>query len=235
LAGRIDDALGVCDRAARELADTDSPREAMALRLYWSWILTIRGEFEQAMALVDQTLPVARGAEPSALVEALLVAIDCAKGQGKADAATTFTDELLRTLDDPAGDADLGQDLRLLGRILAPIGHGSLLARIIAHTPGGIAFYDHNILSARAAIALAEGEHRLARDLHGAAAAAWSSYRCPIEQAQALLGEARCSLAMGQPAQRPLLAARALLTALQATPLVAEVDTLLRQSTGENH
>ncbi|MDX6316672.1 MAG: hypothetical protein QOD35_72, partial [Nocardioidaceae bacterium] len=71
--------------------------------------------------------------------------------------------------------------------------------------------------------------------LHEQAAVAWSSYACPIEQAQALLGVARCSLAMGRQASGPLAAARALLSELRAGPLLAEADTLVARSTALNH
>jgi class 3 adenylate cyclase/tetratricopeptide (TPR) repeat protein len=235
LAGRLDDALDVCEHAGSELADTDSPRQAMALQLYWSWVLTLRGAFERATALIDSALPVARGAEPSALVEALLVAVDCARGRGDRDAATALIDELVRVLDDPEADADLGQDVRLLARLLAPAGYGPLVERIVGHIPSGITLYDNNILAARAALAEADGDHTVALRLHERAAMAWSSYACPVEEAQALLGVARCCLAMGRQASEPLAAARALLSGLKAGPLLAEADAILGRSTALNH
>jgi tetratricopeptide (TPR) repeat protein len=235
LAGRLDDALDVCEHAARQLADTDSPRQAMALQMYWSWGLSLRGDFQRATALIDSALPVARGAEPGALVEALLVAVDCARGRRDHAAADALMDELVSTLGDPDVDADLGQDVRLLARLLAPAGHGSLVERIAEHIPSGITFYEHNILTARAALAEAAGDHSASLRLYDQAAVAWSSYACPIEEAYALLGVARCALAMGRQASEPLAAARALLAELKAGPLLAEADTMLGRSTALNH
>ena len=205
LAGRIDDALAVCERGARAIGETDSPRQAMALQLYWSWILTIRGEFKEAERLVDKALPVARGVEPSALVEVLLVAVDCARGRRDSAGVAALTDELVATLGSPEVDADLGQDLRLLARALGPAGHSDLIARILDHTPPGMLFYDNNVLSARAVLAESAGDYPASRALYGQAGAAWATYRCPLEHAQALLGDARCCLALGDSAAEALI------------------------------
>jgi hypothetical protein len=90
-------------------------------------------------------------------------------------------------------------------------------------------------LTARAALAEAADDHSDALHLHEQAAAAWSSYACPIEEAQALLGVARCSSALGRRASEPLTAVRALVSELKAGPLLEEADTIVARSTALNH
>ena len=55
----------------------------------------------------------------------------------------------------------------------------------------------------------------------------------PWEQAQALLGQGRCLLTLGGPAEarEPLRAARDIFTSLGATPVLADVNRLLAEVT----
>ena len=55
----------------------------------------------------------------------------------------------------------------------------------------------------------------------------------PWEQAQALLGQGRCLLTLGGPAEarEPLRAARDIFTSLGANPLLADANSLLVEAT----
>jgi len=59
----------------------------------------------------------------------------------------------------------------------------------------------------------------------------WAEYGYSLEQGQALFGEARCLIALGQPgaASGPLLAAREILGRLGARPLLTETDGYLQR------
>jgi hypothetical protein len=94
--------------------------------------------------------------------------------------------------------------------------------------------YANNALSARAVLAEGSQHHAEALDLYTPAAAAWASYGYPLEQAYALLGAARCSLALDRSAQDILSRARAILSHLGAEPLLGECDKLIAQIDAEN-
>jgi hypothetical protein len=89
--------------------------------------------------------------------------------------------------------------------------------------------YDSNVLSTAAA--LGEASNGSAEGLHvyRRAAAAWAEYGYPLEEAQALVGAARCSLALDLPAHELVLEARDIVTELGAAPLLAETDKLSEQ------
>ncbi|MDX6309326.1 MAG: hypothetical protein QOI06_2372 [Nocardioidaceae bacterium] len=229
MAGRIDDALAVCQRGARGLEGIDSPRDSFVLQLYRSWVLAIRGDFDQASGLVAEALPVARGVEPRALVDLLLIGVDCARAGHPPDHRTLhdLLDEILVTLDDPNADADMAQSLSRLARVVVPAGRADLVTRIIGHTPTSVLYFDNNALTARAILAEEEGKPAEALDLYNKSAVAWAGYRYPLEQAHALLGAARCSFALQLPARALLLEARDILTQLGAAPLLAETAELL--------
>jgi class 3 adenylate cyclase/tetratricopeptide (TPR) repeat protein len=224
VAGRIDDAQQVCERAALTFGETDSIRGALQLRLYWSWVLSIRGDTDRVEALVAQALPAARGADPSALVAVLLVAIDTAHDEGE---ARVLTEELVTTLQNADIDGEVAQFLPRLTRVLGPKGRTDIITRIVGKTPTRMLFYNNNVLSARAVLAESEGNLDAALDLYTQANTAWAGYGYPLEQAHALLGAARCSLALDLPARSTASAARDLLAQLGAAPLLAETDHLI--------
>ncbi|MEJ7706155.1 MAG: hypothetical protein WKF82_02080 [Nocardioidaceae bacterium] len=182
VAGRIDEALAVCERAARELADADKTRHAALLRMHWAWVLTIRGDFQQANALIGQALPIIRGAEPARLAEALMIALDCAEATPAQapnhDTAADLMGEVVTALQNPDVDADLAQSLPRLARLLIPAGHPELIRRIIDHSPTGILF-DNIVLAARAVLAEGQGEYADGLALYHEAASAWASYGYP--------------------------------------------------------
>jgi tetratricopeptide (TPR) repeat protein len=223
VAGHIDEALLVCERAALTFGETDSVRGAIQLRLYWSWVLSLRGDTDRVEALVAQALPAARGGEPSSLVALLLVAISSAHSEGE---MTALTDELVVTLQQADSDSEVAQFLPRLARVLGPTGGADIIARIVAQTPTGMLFYNNNVLSARAVLAETDGEFDAALGLYMQTNAAWAAYGYPLEQAHALLGAARCSLALALPARELVREARDILTQLGAAPLLAETTNL---------
>jgi tetratricopeptide (TPR) repeat protein len=229
-AGRIDEALALCEHAAGALPDTDDPLFAMRLQECWARVLTIRGSFGQASALVAEALPVARGADPVSLVDLLLTAISCASTTGDLDEGR-LVDELVSTLQDPDIDAELSQLLGRLARVLGPAGHSDLVARISDHTPPGLLLYDNQVLTARAVVAETDAQDEHAAELYSQSATAWASFRCPLEQAHALLGAARCSMAVGAPSRHLVIEARDIAERLGAFPLLAEADAHLAGAT----
>jgi len=88
-------------------------------------------------------------------------------------------------------------------------------------------------VTARALLAEQRGENAEAAALFTDAAGGWERFEVPWEQAQALLGQGRCLLTLGQSTQarEPLHAARDIFASLGANPVLADVDRLLAKAT----
>ena len=88
-----------------------------------------------------------------------------------------------------------------------------------------------SVLTARAVLAEAQGEHHQAAARYAQAAHGWQAYGHVLEHGQALLGLGRCRLALAEPGtEQALTEARQLFARLQATPLLAETDRWLGQA-----
>jgi tetratricopeptide (TPR) repeat protein len=90
------------------------------------------------------------------------------------------------------------------------------------------------LLSARATIAEAHGEHVAAAEVYAAAADGWRTFGNPLEEAHAHVGRGRCLVALGhtEAAHRSLLEAQRLGRTLGAVMVVGEADRLLAAATG---
>jgi class 3 adenylate cyclase/tetratricopeptide (TPR) repeat protein len=91
----------------------------------------------------------------------------------------------------------------------------------------------HAAVTTRALLAEQHGEHAEAAALFADAAGRWARFEVPWEQAQVLLGQGRCLLALGSPAEarEPLRAARGIFSLLGASPVLADVSRLLAEAT----
>ena len=85
---------------------------------------------------------------------------------------------------------------------------------------------DHALNTSQALLAEAAGNHRQATDLFARAAMRWEAFGSTLEQAYALLGQARCLGALGDPAaDAPLRQARAMFAEMGSQTRVEECDT----------
>ena len=90
----------------------------------------------------------------------------------------------------------------------------------------------HAVAGARALVRESHGEHEAAASAFADAAARWREFEMPYEEAQALLGQGRCLVALGRApeAAAPLAAAREIFARLGAKPALAKTDALLGQA-----
>jgi hypothetical protein len=81
-------------------------------------------------------------------------------------------------------------------------------------------------------LAEARGAHQPAADAYVGAAERWERFGVVPEQGLALLGQGRCLLALGRPADatHALRTAREIFHMLKAAPALAETDALLQQA-----
>ncbi len=91
----------------------------------------------------------------------------------------------------------------------------------------------HALVAAHALVSEARGDHEAAEAGFADAAARWHDFEVPYEEAQALLGQGRCLVALGRSAEAPvpLVAAREIFARLGAKPALAETDELMQRVT----
>jgi urease accessory protein UreF len=93
---------------------------------------------------------------------------------------------------------------------------------------------EHVLVTGSALLAEARGELKPAANEFGEAAERWHDFGVPYEEAQALLGQGRCLVALGRApeAAAPLAAAREIFARLGARPALEETDAVLARDDG---
>ena len=227
---------GDWDEALALSLETEPMLETMG-DVYWLLYLrcgrallhALRGEAEAAQpmaARADEQIRVSR--EHEGLVEATLAqaAVEGARrdAAGTRTALTTYEVLVQRHV-----DADYALRLPLAVRLAVGAGDVPLAEALAAHVEPSLPLYQHALASAQASLAEARGEQTAAAVGFAAAAAAWHDFGVPYEEAQALLGQGRCLVAIGRApeAAQPLREAREFFARLGAKPALVEVDQLL--------
>jgi class 3 adenylate cyclase/tetratricopeptide (TPR) repeat protein len=231
--GRWDEALQVAD----EVVDWDRRRGgsqlAVAATMSKAIILAFRGELDAAGALLDDLLPKARAIEDlQTLAPALTFAALVSAQHGELAVARALLEEAdERMRESPTWQANL---LVQTAYVAAAVGAHELAARQIdgpareARSPSAIS----SIATARAIMAEAGGDLRLAADLYRDAAERWREFGGVVALALCLLGLGRCSVRLGETgeATTALVEARELFVKLDARVFLAEVDGLLEET-----
>ena len=101
----------------------------------------------------------------------------------------------------------------------------SICSKLVPKLP----LHGHALASIKAATAATHGEHEAAVTGFADAATGWHDFGVPYEEAQALLGQGRCLVALERPpeAAAPLAAAREIFARLGAKPALAETEAVL--------
>ena len=231
-AGRWDEAMAAADGLLAWDAENGRSRVTTTVQLTRARILLELGRAAEAAPLEPDYLPANRAGEdlqdlPSSLVTAAAIHL----ALGDAPQAIALIDELERR----TRGSDLSrrlQELPLVTRLCVAAGVPELPQAFLA--AGGTPAFPRGRLmlaSGRATLAEAAGEHVIARTLYSDAAAGWRNHGCPMDEAHALLGLARCDLLLGDAAgaERASRAARRIARRLGARPLLAEIDSLTRR------
>ena len=116
-------------------------------------------------------------------------------------------------------------------------GDAGLAQRIARSFEPNLPLQEHARTVACACLAEARAEREAAAVGFAAGAAGWHDFGMPYEEAQALLGQGRCLVALGrrQEAAAPLAGAREIFARLGAKPALAEVAQLLDEITPAPH
>jgi tetratricopeptide (TPR) repeat protein len=155
-------------------------------------VLTRRGQLAEAARLRPQLLHSARGAGEAQLLVPALV-LEALAGNAASEAARELCDVVLT--DD---SREWLRHLADVARVLGATGQTEGLARLLDRIDSPYPRHRYSLVSAQAVLAEARGDADAAVDLYDEACAAWTSFGCPFEQAQALLGAGRTRLTAGR-------------------------------------
>jgi class 3 adenylate cyclase/tetratricopeptide (TPR) repeat protein len=226
--GRWDEVLEGTARVLAFVGSSTGQLRLIALP-YMAQVLVRRGRTAEAAVLVEEFVPLAREArDAQVLVPALAVAAFVEQARGDLSAAVDFVEEIeqatrgisdfhrARFLDELAAVCVEAGDLDVMRRLVDSI-------RMTAGRAG------HSLVGARAVLTEADGDPKAALLLFEEAAKRWGEYGFVFGRGLALLGSARCLVALGRGTEAtPVLhQARDIFAGLGAAPMLAEVDALL--------
>jgi class 3 adenylate cyclase/tetratricopeptide (TPR) repeat protein len=226
--GRWDE---VMEGTARVLAFVGSSTGQLRLVAlpYMAQVLVRRGRTAEAAVLVEEFLPLARDArDAQVLVPALAVAAFVEQARGDLSAAVGFVEEIEQTTRG-ISDFHRARFLHELATVCVEAGDLDLMRRLVDSIRITVGRVGHSLVGARAVLAEAGGDPKAALLLFEEAAKRWGEYGFAFGRGLALLGSARCLLALGRGTEAaPVLhQARDIFAALGAAPALAEVDALL--------
>jgi hypothetical protein len=120
-------------------------------------------------------------------------------------------------------------------RVCVAAGAIPLAEGLLDTDPHLAARHRYSVLTGRAVLTEARGQHDAAGALYGEAAEHWADYGYALERGQAALGASRCLAAAGrhQEAAVRLTEARKAFDALRAGPLLVETDRALARARTE--
>ncbi|MDX6399453.1 MAG: hypothetical protein QOF27_59, partial [Gaiellaceae bacterium] len=226
--GRWDEVLEATDRSLASAGSSPGQLRLVALP-YKAQVLVRRGKVAEAAALVEEFVPLARDArDAQVLVPALAVAALVEQARGDLSAALGFVDEFEQSTRE-FSDFHRAHFLDELAPICVEAGELDLARKLVDSIRMTAGRAGHSLVGAQAVLTEADGDPRTALGLFEEAAKRWSEYGNVLGHALALLGSARCLLALGRRTEAtPVLhQARDLFAGLEAAPAIAEVDALL--------
>ena len=198
-------------------------------------MLARRGELSHSglMDWIQQAVAKARElGEPQYLGGLLALAAIARTAVGEARAAAPLLTEL-EQVPNVRHTLDFMRSLPDLVRVAIAAGEPDLGAQLADGLTPVYQLDQHATVTARALLAEQHGEHAEAAALFTDAAGRWERFEVPWEQAQALLGQGRCLLTLGRPAEarEPLRAARDIFSSLGANPDLTDTNRLLAEAT----
>jgi len=226
--GRWDEVLEATRRVLAFVGSSMGQMRLVALP-YMAQVLMRRGETAEAAVLVEEFVPLARDArDAQVIVPALAVAALVAQARGDLAVAVGFVEEFEQATRG-LSDVHRAHFLDELAAVCVEAGELESARRLVDSIRMTAGRAGHSLVGARAALAEADGHPEVALPLFEEAANGWGDYGYVLGQALALLGSARCLLALERrtDAMPVLLESRDIFAGLDAAPALAEVDALL--------
>jgi hypothetical protein len=231
-AGEWDTALAECRDLVPILEEWGDAWGLAIVRYVWSLLLLGRGDAVGAEPLSALALEVARDNPIRGVSAVYLVAAAAARqGVGDDDAACALLEECREALRGK-GDTVFVYLLPLAVRTATAAGDAGLARSLADVVVPVLPFSEHVDATLRAQVLEIDGEVAEAAAAFAAAAARWHDFGIPYEEAQALLGQGRCLVALGRAPEpaAPLAAAREIFERLGAKPALVETDALLQEA-----
>jgi tetratricopeptide (TPR) repeat protein len=225
--GRWDEVLEATRRVLAFVGSSTGQMRLVALP-YMAQVLVRRGQTAEAAALAEEFVPLARDArDAQVLVPALAVAALVAQAAGDLAAAVGFVDEIEESTREIA-DNHRAYMVDELAAVCVEAGDLDSIRRLVDSIRVMAGRTGHALLGARAVLAEAD-DPEAAVSLFEEAAKRWAEYGYVLGRGLALLGSARCLLALGRKTDATLVLqqARDIFTGLGAASALAEVDALL--------
>jgi class 3 adenylate cyclase/tetratricopeptide (TPR) repeat protein len=229
--GSLAEAMELAEELAPRLEEAGDVLSLLEVRAQ-IWTLNVRGGHAEAVALGQGVAERAREiANPEFFADAYPPAAALRVAQGDLPGARALLAELSNA--HAAWTARYAANLATAIRAALAAGAPELAAELADALQPRHPLDQHAVVTAGALLAEHHGQHADAAALFADAAARWQHFEVPWEQAQALLGQGRCLLALARPAEARecLRRARAIFTTLGAGPARTDVDRLLAQAT----
>jgi tetratricopeptide (TPR) repeat protein len=226
--GRWDEVLEATSRVLAFVGSSTGQLRLVALP-YIAQVLVRRGKTAEAAVLVEEFVALARDArDPQVLVPALAVAALVEQARGDLAAAVSFVDEIEESTREIA-DNHRAFMVDELAAVSVEAGDLDSIRRLVDSIRLTAGRTGHALVGARAVLAETDGDPEAALSLFEEAAKRWAEYGYVFGRGLALLGSARCLLAVGRRTDAiPVLQeARDIFAGLDAAPALAEVDALL--------
>ena len=227
-AGEWDEALAEVDRLLPDLEQTEDVRDLLWVRTNQLLLLACRGEYAAAEPLLDWVEEKAGATEEPCAGACGLLAVAAVR-MGLGGRSTSL--DLLRACGQTpqaAGGSDFVARLPQAVRTALAAGDADLAEVLIEGIAPIYPLGEHALVTARALLDEHAGRQAEGAAAFADAAARWHEFGVPYEEAQALVGEGRCLVALDRApeAAAPLAAARAIFARLGAKPALAETDDL---------
>src|SRR5580765_1669401 len=226
--GRWDEVLERTGRVLEFVSSSTGQLRLVALP-YMAQVLVRRGNTAEAAVFVEEFVPLARNArDAQVLVPALAVAAFLEQARGDLSAAVGFVEEIEQTTRGMS-DFHRARFLHALATVSVEAGELDLMSGLVDSIRITVGRVGNSLVGARAVLAEADGDPKAAFLLFEEAAKRWGEYGFVFGRGLALLGSARCLLALGRGTEAtPVLhQARDIFAELGAAPALAEVDALL--------
>jgi class 3 adenylate cyclase/tetratricopeptide (TPR) repeat protein len=234
-AGEWEEALTEVDRLLPDLEETEDVRDLLWVRTNQLLLLACRGEYAAAGPLVDWVEEKAGATEEPCAGACGLLAVAAVR-MGLGGRARSL--DLLRACRETpqvAGGSDVIARLPQAVRTSLAAGDAELAEVLLEGVEPIYPLSEHALIATRALLDESGGRQTEAAAGFADAAARWHEFGVPYEEAQALVGEGRCLVALERApeAAAPLEAARAIFARLGAAPALGEADQLLKRALSE--
>ena len=235
-AGRWDAALALAGEVEEPLAAAGQILDLVSIRSMLTGVLTARGQ--AAGPAVQAVLTWARGrefADRGNAIDLLGALADAYSSLGEHDEALKILTRVAEVRESITSCPQFGLTLPAQLRMAAALGDLSLARRLAAKTVASRALDRHTLVLLLALEAEHESRLKQAAQHYAEAASRWRAFGAPYEEAQALLGQGRCLVALGRgdDASMPLRRGARVFKRLGAAPALSQTLRLLGPRTAE--